>query len=152
MSEFGLWSVAPPLVAIVLAIVTRKAVLSLFLGIWAGALVFTDGILTGALELVQTFEWIGAAVGESVFHVQIIIFTLFLGSAVAMIWRLGGSHAVQEWAVSRIDSQRKVGFTLALLLGSFAMVVSTYILGLVYGQLSVRSSLRWKRGSLLQKS
>jgi Na+/H+ antiporter NhaC len=113
MSEFGALSLVPPLLAIVLAIATRKAVLSLFLGIWSGGV-----ILTGGVGLGQTFSWIAAAVGESTFHAQIIIFTLLLGSAVAMIWRLGGSHAVRNWATKRIDTKRKAG-------------VSAWVLGLV---------------------
>ncbi|WP_256295956.1 Na+/H+ antiporter NhaC family protein [Haloarchaeobius salinus] len=113
MSGFGALSLVPPLLAIVLAIVTRKAVLSLFVGIWAGGV-----ILTGGIGLGQTFDWIAAAIGDSVFHAQIIIFTLLLGSAVAMIWRLGGSHAVRDWAIERIDTKRKAG-------------VAAWILGLV---------------------
>jgi Na+/H+ antiporter NhaC len=104
MSEFGALSLVPPLLAIVLAIATRKAVLSLFLGVWAGGVIITGGIGLG-----QTFDWIAAAIGDSVFHAQIIIFTLLLGSAVAMIWRLGGSHAIRNWAIERIDTQRKAG-------------------------------------------
>lgn len=112
MVEGTVWSLVPPLVAIGLAIITRKAILSLFLGIWAGALLFTDSILGGAFGLVQTFEWIATAVvleEQDIFHMQIIIFTLLLGSGVAMIWRLGGSIAIRNWAVGVIDSQRKAG-------------------------------------------
>jgi len=36
MTNFGVLSIAPPLLSIALAIVTRKAILSLFLGIWSG--------------------------------------------------------------------------------------------------------------------
>jgi Na+/H+ antiporter NhaC len=104
MAEFGALSLVPPLLAIVLAIATRKAVLSLFVGIWSGGV-----ILTGGVGLGQTFDWVAAAIGESVFHAQIIIFTLLLGSAVAMIWRLGGSHAVRNFAIERIDTKRKAG-------------------------------------------
>ncbi len=110
MSEFGALSLVPPLLAIVLAIVTRKAVLSLFLGVWSGGV-----ILTGSVGLGQTFDWIAEAIGDSVFHAQIIIFTLLLGSAVAMIWRLGGSHAIRDWALERVDTQRKAGATTWLL-------------------------------------
>lgn len=104
MAEFGALSLVPPLLAIGLAIVTRKAVLSLFLGVWAGGV-----IDSGSVGLRQTFDWIAAAIGESTFHAQILIFTLLLGSAVAMIWRLGGSHAVRDWAIARLDTRRKVG-------------------------------------------
>ena len=104
MSEYGALSLVPPLLAIVLAIATRKAILSLFIGIWAGGI-----IATGSVGLGQTFGWLAKAIGASEFHAQIIIFTLLLGSAVAMIWRLGGSHAVRDWAAERIDTKRKAG-------------------------------------------
>ncbi|WP_418280843.1 Na+/H+ antiporter NhaC family protein [Halorubrum sp. DTA98] len=103
MSEFGALSVVPPLLAIVLAILTRKAVLSLFLGIWSGAVIYTGG-----LGIVQTFEWIVAAVADE-FHATIIVFTLLLGSGVAMVWNLGGTYAVRDWAMKRLDTQRKAG-------------------------------------------
>ena len=103
VTEFGAISVAPPLLAIVLAILTRKAVLSLFLGIWSGAVIYTGG-----LGIVQTFEWIVAAVADE-FHATIIVFTLLLGSGVAMVWNLGGTAAVRDWALKRLDSQRKAG-------------------------------------------
>ncbi len=103
MSEFGALSVVPPLLAIVLAILTRKAVLSLFLGIWSGAVIHT-----GSLGIVRTFEWIVAAVADE-FHATIIVFTLLLGSGVAMVWNLGGTFAVRDWAMGRLDTQRKAG-------------------------------------------
>ncbi|MFD1633307.1 Na+/H+ antiporter NhaC family protein [Haloplanus ruber] len=110
MAEFGALSLVPPLFAIGLAIITRKAVLSLFLGVWSGGVIYTGGVGLG-----QTFDWIAAAVGESTFHAQILIFTLLLGSAVAMIWQLGGSHAVRDWAIARLDTRRKVGIVTWLL-------------------------------------
>jgi len=103
MTDFGALSVAPPLLAIVLAVITRKAVLSLFLGIWSGAV-----IVTGGLGIVQTFEWIVAAVSDE-FQATILVFTLLLGSGVAMVWNLGGTAAVRDWALERLDTQRKAG-------------------------------------------
>ena len=110
MAEGGFLSVVPPLIAIAMAIVTRKAVLSLFVGIWTGGVIYTENI-----GIVQTFDWVATAIGESVFHAQIIIFTLLLGSAVAMIWRLGGSHAVRDWAIQHLDTRRRVCFATWLL-------------------------------------
>ena len=109
-SEFGALSIVPPLLAIGLAILTRKAVLSLFLGIWSGAVIYTR-----SLGIVQTFDWIVAAVAGD-FHVRILVFTLLLGSGVAMIWNLGGSYAVRDWAIAKLDTQRKAG-AVAWLLG-----------------------------------
>ncbi|WP_050032443.1 Na+/H+ antiporter NhaC family protein [Halorubrum halophilum] len=103
MTDFGALSVAPPVLAIVLAVITRKAVLSLFLGIWSGAV-----IVTGGLGIVQTFEWIVAAVSDE-FQATILVFTLLLGSGVAMVWNLGGTAAVRDWALERLNSQRQAG-------------------------------------------
>ncbi|WP_254863669.1 Na+/H+ antiporter NhaC family protein [Halovivax gelatinilyticus] len=130
MSEFGMLSVIPPLLAIVLAIVTRKAVLSLFLGIWSGAIIYAggpdplgdpigwiEGVLADGFGFFTTFDWIVEAISDP-FHTQILIFTLLLGSGVAMIWQLGGAYAVRDWALQRLDTQRKG-------------MIATWVLGMV---------------------
>ncbi|MDG5759742.1 Na+/H+ antiporter NhaC family protein [Natronococcus sp. A-GB1] len=125
MSEFGALSLLPPLLAIVLAIITRKAVLSLFLGIWSGGILYAggpnpladpvawgEGVVASGFGLVPTFDWIvGAIIADDGFHAQILLFTLLLGSGVAMIWNLGGSYAVRDWALSKLDTQRQAGAT-----------------------------------------
>ncbi|QSW99492.1 Na+/H+ antiporter NhaC family protein [Haloterrigena alkaliphila] len=103
MFEAGYYSLVPPLLAIALAIVTRRPILSLFLGIWSGGVIATESIGIG-----QTFDWIAGSIAD-VFHAQILIFTLLLGSGVALIWRLGGATAVRNWATSRLETQRKTG-------------------------------------------
>ncbi|MGQ3413596.1 Na+/H+ antiporter NhaC family protein [Natrinema sp. LN54] len=107
MVDIGWLSLVPPVLAIVLAIVTRRPMLSLFLGIWSGAVIHTEG-----LGLAQTFDWIvSAIIADDGFHVQILVFTLLLGSGVALIWRLGGAIAVRQWATANLRSQRAVGLT-----------------------------------------
>jgi Na+/H+ antiporter NhaC len=150
MVEFGVLSLVPPLLAIVLAIATRKPILSLFLGVWAGGVIVAgspsvalatewfagagvDGTLgellgsvAGAIValfwgLNEAFSWLVQSLTDEedgAFHVQILLFTLLLGSAVALIWRLGGSIAVREYATRRLDTQRKIG-------------LATWVLGLV---------------------
>ena len=101
---FGAISVVPPLLAIVLAIVTRRAILSLFLGIWSGGIIFT-----GSLGIIQTLNWSVSSLGESLFNAKILTIVMFLGGGVAMIWRLGGAKAIGNAATARLNSQRKVG-------------------------------------------
>ncbi|WP_049901108.1 Na+/H+ antiporter NhaC family protein [Natrinema sp. J7-1] len=114
MATYGALSVLPPLLAIVLAIVTPRPMLALFLGIWSGAVIHTE-----SLGIAQTFDWIvSAVIVDDGFHVQILVFTLLLGSGVALIWRLGGAIAVRHWATERLETQRTVGLT-------------TWILGIV---------------------
>lgn len=110
MADYGLLSLVPPLLAIGLAMVTRKAVLSLFLGIWAAGV-----IVSGGLGIAQTFDWIVVALSAES-QVRILLFTLLIGSGVALIWRLGGSLALRNWATDRIETPRKAGL-IAWLLG-----------------------------------
>ncbi|WP_255167780.1 Na+/H+ antiporter NhaC family protein [Natrononativus amylolyticus] len=114
MAEFGVLSLVPPLLAIVLAIVTRRPILSIFIGVWSGGVIYTGGLGVG-----QTFAWITDSIAD-VFHAQILLFTLLLGSGVALIWRLGGAMAVRNWATARLETQRTTGLvTWALGLAMF---------------------------------
>ncbi|QLG48406.1 Na+/H+ antiporter NhaC family protein [Natrinema halophilum] len=107
MADFGALSLVPPLLAIILAVVTRRPLLSLFLGIWSGAVIYTESLGIG-----QTFEWIvDAIIVNDGAHAQILLFTLLLGAGVALIWRLGGATAVRRWAIVRLETQRTVGMS-----------------------------------------
>ncbi|MFW5896014.1 MAG: Na+/H+ antiporter NhaC family protein [archaeon] len=103
-SEFGAVSLLPPLLAIFLAMITRRAILSLFLGIWSGAVIYT-----GNHGFVLTLAWTAQSIGQSLFNAKILMIVMFLGGGVAMIWRLGGAQAIADAATSKLDSQRKVG-------------------------------------------
>ena len=102
---FGAISLVPPLLAIVLAMVTRKPLLSLFLGIWSGGVIFT-----ASHGVAQTLSWIVSSIGESTFNAKIMLIVLFLGAGVALIWRLGGANALANAVTSKLNTQRKVGF------------------------------------------
>jgi len=101
---FGAISLVPPLLAIVLAMVTRKPLLSLFLGIWSGGVIFT-----ASNGVVQTLNWIVESIGASTFNAKIMLIVLFLGAGVALIWRLGGANALANAVTAKLNTQRKVG-------------------------------------------
>lgn len=125
-AEFGALSLVPPLLAIALAVVTRKPILSLFFGVWAGGVVYTGG-----LGIAQTFVWITEAVGNDVFHAQLLLIVIFLGASAAFIYRLGGAIAITRFATKRLDTRRKVG-VMAWVLGiiwSFGDYSNTAIVG-----------------------
>ncbi|WP_323191211.1 Na+/H+ antiporter NhaC family protein [Halostella sp. PRR32] len=115
--EFGALSLVPPLLAIALAIITRRAMLSLFLGVWIGGAIVAGAAADTVLEyaatpftgVIEAFDWIISSIGESTFQAKIIVFTFLLGAGIALLWRLGGSLAVAQFARSRVDSHRRVG-------------------------------------------
>ncbi|WP_266078179.1 Na+/H+ antiporter NhaC family protein [Haladaptatus caseinilyticus] len=109
-SDFGALSLLPPLLAIVLAIATRRAMLSLFIGVWVGGIIYS-----GSIGVAQMFDWIIDSIGASTFNAKILVFTLLLGAGIALIWRLGGAFAITRFATRKIDSHRRAGITTWLL-------------------------------------
>ncbi|MFC7237126.1 Na+/H+ antiporter NhaC family protein [Saliphagus sp. GCM10025317] len=120
---FGAWSLLPPLLAILLAILTRRAMLSLFLGVWSGGMIVAWDNASSALDIaavpvvgvVEAFGWIVASFGDDTFHAEIITFTFLLGAGIALVWRMGGSIAIARAATDRVDSHRRVGLAAWLL-------------------------------------
>ena len=87
MSEYGFWSLVPPLVAIGLALRTKQVFLSLTLGIWIGWVIIEGGNpLSGSFATLNAF----VAVFEDAGNTRTIIFTLLIGALIALIQRSGG--------------------------------------------------------------
>lgn len=93
-SPYGTWvSLLPPLVAIGFALVTREVILSLFSGVWIGAL-----ILAGFQPLAATADSLDFMVSamSNADHVSIILFSLLLGGMVGVMSRGGGTHGIVD--------------------------------------------------------
>ncbi|MBR4695478.1 MAG: Na+/H+ antiporter NhaC family protein, partial [Selenomonadaceae bacterium] len=95
------WAMLPPLITIVLALLTKEVYMSLIIGIFSGALFFTD---FSVLESIITmFEIMADKIGG---NANILIFLVILGILVAVITRSGATRAYGEWAGRVIKSQR----------------------------------------------
>ena len=108
-SEFGFYgtwvSLIPPLVAIALALITREVVLSLFAGIWIGALFITGfNPFSGTAHSLQVM--VDALVDPD--HVAIIVFSMFLGGMVGVMSRSGGNHGIVD-ALEKFATSRRKG-------------------------------------------
>ena len=87
MHEFGIWSVLPPVVAIILAIRTKQVFVSLLFGIWFGWLILSgwhpiEGSLATIEALVQVFQDAG--------NTRTILFSCLVGVLIIFIQRSGG--------------------------------------------------------------
>ncbi len=111
------WALIPPLVAIILALVTKEAYSSLFIGVVLGALMASSVSFTGTLNLI-TVEGLSDAVAG---NAGILIFLVILGIIVALINKSGASRAFGRWAEKNIKT--KVGAELA----TFALGVLIFI-------------------------
>ena len=95
-------SLLPPIIAIVLALITKEVYSSLFVGILAGSLLSCNfspwGMVTG------TFDTMIAAICDS-WNVGILIFLVLLGMLVSLINKAGGSAAYGRWASEHIKTR-----------------------------------------------
>lgn len=104
----GWLSLLPPLAAILLALITREVVISLFAGIWLGALFLTQwNPLAATLMSVDRFAL--QALAGNPDHVAIVMFSLLLGGMVGVMSRSGGTlgmvEAMRPYATSRRRGQ-----------------------------------------------
>ena len=98
-------SIVPPLLAILLALITRQVIVALFAGIWVGVIfVFDYNVLVGFLRTVDTY--IIQAV-NSTDHIAIIVFSLVLGGMVGVITRSGGTHGIVDFLSRYADDSRR---------------------------------------------
>lgn len=104
------WAVLPPLIAIVLALITKEVYSSLFLGIVTGAILYAgadfDGVLNHILfEEVDDNRYGLIASLSDEWNVGILIFLVVLGIIVALMNLSGGSKAFGGWALKRVRSR-----------------------------------------------
>jgi Na+/H+ antiporter NhaC len=87
-------SILPPLLAILLALITRQVIVALFFGIWLGV-TFLYGFhpLLGFLHTVDEYIVQGVYSRD---HIFILIFSLALGGMVGVITRSGGTQGIVE--------------------------------------------------------
>ena len=110
-----IWSLLPPVVAIVLALITKEVYSSLFIGIIIGFLLQADFNPVNAFNLF--INDLGSNIGG---NAGILIFLVILGTMVALMIRAGGSKAYGDWAVAHIKTKSGAlwaTFILAIVLG-----------------------------------
>ena len=73
------WALLPPVIAIVLALITKEVYMSLFIGVVTGALLYTNFSPVGTIEAI--FEVMMEKLGDS-WNVGILIFLVILGAIV----------------------------------------------------------------------
>ncbi len=105
MEHFGLWGIIPPLLAIILALITKDVIFSLFTGILSGALIVSGGnpfyalvILTDKLADMVSDSW----------NIRILLFCALMGAFVGMFSQTGATRAFGQWASKFLKTKRSV--------------------------------------------
>jgi len=103
--DFGWLSVVPPLVAIGLALIFKDVLVSLFFGVFCGALIVYDwNPVTAFARAIDRF--VAGALADPD-HAKIVVFTTLLGGMVGLIGRSGGTRGIVERIAPFATSSRR---------------------------------------------
>ena len=127
----GWFSILPPLVAILLALIFKEVITALLAGIWLGALAVAGyNPLNATWRLID--QYVVPALGDTDGgHTQIVVFSLMLGGMVGIISRNGGTRGVVQ-AVAPLARNRRRG-KVATMLAGLAIFFDDYANTLVVG-------------------
>ena len=121
------WAMIPPIVAIVLALITKQAYASLFLGVVVGGLFVCDFAPVATLDAVVNQGLVASIEGNA----GIFLFLVLLGIIVALVNASGASAAFGRWAEQNIKS--RVGAMLATFLLGILIFIDDYFNCLTVG-------------------
>lgn len=99
----SLWALLPPIIAIVLALITKEVYSSLMIGIITGGLLYSGFNPVGAMNHIFVDGMIAQL--SDPWNVGILIFLVVLGSIVMLMNRAGGSAAFGRWASTHVKTR-----------------------------------------------
>ena len=123
------WSLLPPVIAIVLALITKEVYSSLLIGIVTGGLLYANFNFEGTVNHVINDGFIDSL--SDAYNVGILFFLVMLGALVALMNHAGGSAAFGRWATSHIKT--RVGAQLATVCLGVLIFVDDYFNCLTVG-------------------
>ena len=123
------WALLPPIIAIALALITKEVYSSLFIGILAGGLLYSNFSFEGTVLHVFN-DGIVSSLADS-YNMGILIFLVILGAMVCLMNRAGGSAAFGRWAQAHIKT--RVGAQLATVVLGLAIFIDDYFNCLTVG-------------------
>lgn len=123
------WSLIPPLIAIILALITKEVYSSLFIGILVGGLFYANFGFEGAMVHIFEDGMVGQLSDPG--NVGILVFLVILGIMVALMNKAGGSAAFGRYAGEKIKS--KTGAQLATVLLGVLIFIDDYFNCLTVG-------------------
>lgn len=139
----SVWSIIPALLAIVLAIATRRVLVSLSAGIIVGAL------MLGGWNIGSSFSYLSSNVISLVYadgainsNMNIVLFLLLLGVLTALLTVSGSNRAFAEWAQNRIKGRRGAKLLAASLV--FVTFIDDYFHSLAVGAIARPVTDRFK--------
>lgn len=107
--RFGLWTILPPLVAIVLAFITKNVVISLFVGTLSGCFILQISGNNPFIAIIKSFlDFVQRALNSLAdpWNAGIILQVMAIGGVISLVSRMGGAKAIAESLAKRAKTPR----------------------------------------------
>lgn len=139
----SIFAIIPPILALTMVLLTKRVLLSLGVGIGAGAILLAMDSQEGLVPVIkETFVILYETVKGIFFdgnalntgNLFILLFLIFLGMITAFITMSGGSKAFGEWAVKRVTTRSGAQLVVALM--GIILFIDDYFNALAVGQIA----------------
>ena len=132
----SIWSLVPPLLAIIMVLITKRVLLSLGVGIVAAAFFIASFQISESLLLIwESFRDVFVEEGGlNTWNVFILLFVLLLGIITALISMMGGTRAFADWMIKRVKT--RAGAQLMTMILGIVIFVDDYFNSLTVGQIA----------------
>src|SRR5699024_6951789 len=131
-----MWTLVPPVLAIIMVLLTKRVLISLGVGIIAAAF-FTAGFhLQDSLLLIwEAFKGVFVEDGAvNTWNVYILLFVLMLGILTAFVSMMGGTRAFGDWMIRRVKT--RIGAQIMTMILGIIVFVDDYFNSLTVGQVA----------------
>ena len=109
----GILSLLPPLVALILAFITKEVITSILSGIFVGTIIYTIKKHLAWYNAISIV--ISLLVEKMSEEMEMIIFITLLGGLIIILKNSGGSRAYGKWAIQRVKSRKGTEFSAILM-------------------------------------
>lgn len=133
-AKFGLWTVLPPLVSIVLAFITKNVIVSLFIGTMTGCIMLQlngFNILTALTQGFIDFTYRALNSLADPWNAGIILQVLVIGGVIHLVAKMGGAKAIAEALARKAKTVKSAQLTTWLL--GLAVFFDDYANSLIVG-------------------
>nr|WP_152889456.1 Na+/H+ antiporter NhaC family protein [Clostridium tarantellae] len=133
-TKFGIWTILPPLVSIILAFITKNVVVSLFIGTMTGCIMLQLNGFNIVFALIQGFlDFVQRALNSLAdpWNAGIVLQVLVIGGVIHLVAKMGGAKAIAEALAKKAKSVKSAQLTTWLL--GLAVFFDDYANALIVG-------------------
>ncbi|EFW36767.1 Na+/H+ antiporter NhaC family protein [Treponema phagedenis] len=108
MEHFGIWGIIPPVLTIILALVTKDVIISLFLGVFSGVLIVAGG--NPLVALINATDLLAESLNDG-WNIRIFLFCAMLGGLVGLLSKTGAAVSLGHWTATKIKGRKSTLLT-----------------------------------------